>query len=229
MAAVTLLYRELLSPAPRRRRAANKSPALRARDAARAVGSGRHDPDLGRAVSVGIWRYTVSGVDGEHRPVYFLDRSAGKRRRGTRLDARALRRRCALPSRAGDAARRRHGRRARSAWPRPRRHVPHERGSLRATRACVARAPTGERERTTDHDDLALVRRRCVFTTHTPVPAGHDCFGLDLAHDVLGAEYVTALRALDLADGDVLNMSTSRCAPHASPMPSRSSTARCRG
>jgi starch phosphorylase len=50
------------------------------------------------------------------------------------------------------------------------------------------------------------VRERCVFTTHTPVPAGHDCFGLDLAHDVLGGEYVATLRALNLAEYDVLNM-----------------------
>jgi starch phosphorylase len=30
------------------------------------------------------------------------------------------------------------------------------------------------------------VRSRCVFTTHTPVPAGHDRFGWDLVHRVLG-------------------------------------------
>lgn len=30
------------------------------------------------------------------------------------------------------------------------------------------------------------IRPRCVFTTHTPVPAGHDQFSLDLVHRVLG-------------------------------------------
>jgi starch phosphorylase len=30
------------------------------------------------------------------------------------------------------------------------------------------------------------IRRMCVFTTHTPVPAGHDQFSYDLAQDVLG-------------------------------------------
>ncbi|MDB5028593.1 MAG: alpha-glucan phosphorylase, partial [Candidatus Eremiobacteraeota bacterium] len=57
-----------------------------------------------------------------------------------------------------------------------------------------------------DREDLARVRRRCVFTTHTPVPAGHDCFSLDLAAEVLGPDKVATLRTLDLVDGDVLNM-----------------------
>ena len=37
-------------------------------------------------------------------------------------------------------------------------------------------------------DDAMLhaVRRKCVFTTHTPVPAGHDQFSLEMARKVLG-------------------------------------------
>ena len=31
------------------------------------------------------------------------------------------------------------------------------------------------------------VREKCVFTTHTPVPAGHDKFAYDMAQAVLGA------------------------------------------
>lgn len=34
--------------------------------------------------------------------------------------------------------------------------------------------------------DLAAVRQRCIFTTHTPVPAGHDQFSLSLLSRVLG-------------------------------------------
>jgi starch phosphorylase len=33
-------------------------------------------------------------------------------------------------------------------------------------------------------EDIAPVRERCVFTTHTPVPAGHDQFSLDLVSRV---------------------------------------------
>ena len=36
------------------------------------------------------------------------------------------------------------------------------------------------------HDDVEAVRKVCVFTTHTPVPAGHDQFPVDLVHRVVG-------------------------------------------
>ena len=35
-------------------------------------------------------------------------------------------------------------------------------------------------------EDIETVREQCVFTTHTPVPAGHDQFPLDLVSRVLG-------------------------------------------
>ncbi|MEZ6150350.1 MAG: alpha-glucan family phosphorylase [Pirellulaceae bacterium] len=34
-------------------------------------------------------------------------------------------------------------------------------------------------------EDVQAVRKQCVFTTHTPVPAGHDRFGFDLVKQVL--------------------------------------------
>ncbi len=48
---------------------------------------------------------------------------------------------------------------------------------------------------------VASVRRRCVFTTHTPVPAGHDRFPLDLVERVLGPAACAWLRALGQRDG----------------------------
>ena len=39
---------------------------------------------------------------------------------------------------------------------------------------------------TPNHDDVEAVRRRCVFTTHTPIPAGHDQFPLEMVTRVLG-------------------------------------------
>jgi starch phosphorylase len=39
---------------------------------------------------------------------------------------------------------------------------------------------------TFDQDDIEEVRKSCVFTTHTPVPAGHDQFPIELAQQVLG-------------------------------------------
>ncbi len=37
-----------------------------------------------------------------------------------------------------------------------------------------------------NREDIERVRKRCVFTTHTPVPAGHDQFPLSLVARVLG-------------------------------------------
>jgi len=39
-----------------------------------------------------------------------------------------------------------------------------------------------------DLSDVAAVRRQCVFTTHTPVPAGHDRFPLEAVGRVLGCK-----------------------------------------
>jgi len=45
---------------------------------------------------------------------------------------------------------------------------------------------------------LRLTRALCVFTTHTPVPAGHDRFPLELARSVLGDRRVEILGDLGL-------------------------------
>jgi starch phosphorylase len=43
-------------------------------------------------------------------------------------------------------------------------------------------------------DDVSAVRRRCVFTTHTPVPAGHDKFSMETARRILGESPMFALQ-----------------------------------
>ncbi len=53
--------------------------------------------------------------------------------------------------------------------------------------------------------DLDSVRRRCVFTTHTPVPAGHDQFSLDLVSELLGQAEPFRQTTLFCHDG-LLNM-----------------------
>ena len=62
--------------------------------------------------------------------------------------------------------------------------------------------PSGE---VTDAD-LDDVEQRCVFTTHTPVPAGHDKFPSDMVRQVLGEERLALLeKAHGVAEGE-LNM-----------------------
>ena len=54
--------------------------------------------------------------------------------------------------------------------------------------------------------DMASVRGRCVFTTHTPVPAGHDRFPLELVRTVLGDAMAETIERLPCRDGELLNM-----------------------
>jgi len=54
--------------------------------------------------------------------------------------------------------------------------------------------------------DLEKVREKCVFTTHTPVPAGHDQFPLDLVNRVLEhSEAILEMRDVFCCEG-LLNM-----------------------
>jgi starch phosphorylase len=50
------------------------------------------------------------------------------------------------------------------------------------------------------------IRRRCVFTTHTPVPAGLDQFPHDLACRVLGEHIAQLLKEAGCCFGETLNM-----------------------
>lgn len=50
------------------------------------------------------------------------------------------------------------------------------------------------------------VRQRCVFTTHTPVPAGHDHFDEELVREALGDEAADRLDAHGCLEGGELNL-----------------------
>ena len=54
--------------------------------------------------------------------------------------------------------------------------------------------------------EVEAVRRQCVFTTHTPVPAGHDKFSWDLVRKVLPDEDVRLLKASNCCLDGELNM-----------------------
>ena len=53
---------------------------------------------------------------------------------------------------------------------------------------------------------MDAVRMRCVFTTHTPVPAGQDQFSADLVRSVLGDPAASLLLASDGSVDGALNM-----------------------
>ncbi len=54
-------------------------------------------------------------------------------------------------------------------------------------------------------DDIEAVRRQCVFTTHTPVAAGHDQFPIELVHQVFGSHDAFAIENVFCCD-KTLNM-----------------------
>jgi starch phosphorylase len=55
-------------------------------------------------------------------------------------------------------------------------------------------------------DHIEAVRAKCVFTTHTPVPAGLDKFPMDMVRQVIGEHKVLELENEICCDPDVLNM-----------------------
>ena len=54
--------------------------------------------------------------------------------------------------------------------------------------------------------DIDGVRGMCIFTTHTPVPAGHDQFPRSLVGQVLGRDELALLNEADVWESDALNM-----------------------
>jgi starch phosphorylase len=54
--------------------------------------------------------------------------------------------------------------------------------------------------------DAEAVRKRCVFTTHTPVPAGHDVFGTDQMYSILGHERASCIERFGALHNGLMNM-----------------------
>jgi glycogen phosphorylase len=209
MAGVTLLYRDgYFRQQLDASGAQHEEPqSWRPADALEPLGAVVTLPISGREVAVGAWRYRVEGVDGDHVPVYFLDTDRPENDEAARNLTRALyggdaRYRLEQETLLGlgtVAMLRALGHENVATY-----HM-NEGHSALLILALLERQRAGAHGLPT-HDDLASVRERCVFTTHTPVPAGHDCFGFDLVRDVLGEHAAATLHALDLADEGVLNM-----------------------
>src|SRR5690606_12753618 len=54
--------------------------------------------------------------------------------------------------------------------------------------------------------DIEEVRKHCVFTTHTPVPAGHDQFDRGMVYRFAGERVAALLEGAGAYTGDMLNM-----------------------
>jgi starch phosphorylase len=59
---------------------------------------------------------------------------------------------------------------------------------------------------TASEQDVEAIRSQCIFTTHTPVPAGHDQFPRTLMRQVLGEERAKVLEVTQCCPEGALNM-----------------------
>jgi starch phosphorylase len=146
----------------------------------------------GRKVSLQAWRYLVKGVGGAVVPVYLLDTDLPENDPYDRGLSGSLyggddRYRLCQEVVLGIGGCR---------MLRALGHDQIERYHMNEGHSALLALELAERERERapsppTMDELrARVRQHCVFTTHTPVAAGHDYFPLPLVQEVIGAEQV---------------------------------------
>ncbi len=160
-----------------------------------------------RPVQIAIWRYQVKGITGEVVPVYFLDTELSENSEFDRelthyLYGRDDRYRLCqevVLGMGGVRALRELGYHEIERF-----HMNEGHASLLTLELLESRLSSLGRK-SPEAEDIDAVKERCVFTTHTPVPAGHDQFSLQLARQVLGNRTIFEMPNLACYDG-VLNM-----------------------
>ena len=162
----------------------------------------------GRQVQVQAWRYLVLGEAGYSVPVYFLDTCLPE---NTPLeqsltdhlyggDSRYRLCQEAILGFGGLALLRALGYRDIKAY-----HM-NEGHSAFVTLALLEEQTWGQGLHTVNDAHREIVSQRCVFTTHTPLPMGHDEFPLDLVREVLGDERTNFLIATGCCANGALDM-----------------------
>ena len=162
----------------------------------------------GRHVHVRAWRYLVRGVGGHSVPVYLLDTDCPENSAWDRTLTDTLYggdRRYRLCQEAvlgigGIRLLRRQGYTNVTIF-----HMNEGHAALLTLALLEERLGSSDLGAATEKD-LEEVRRQCVFTTHTPVPAGHDQFTRDMMRQVLGPERAAALNVTHCCPDEVLNM-----------------------
>jgi starch phosphorylase len=162
----------------------------------------------GRTVHVRAWRYTVNGFTGHEVPVYLLDTKLGENSEYDQTltdklyggDGRYRLCQEVVLGMGGAALLRQLGFDGEV-------HYHLNEGHSALLTLCLLQWQLEQRSGfTPEEDDLEQVRRRVIFTTHTPVPAGHDRFPLALVKDVLGESQYALLQSAELLDENELNM-----------------------
>jgi alpha-glucan phosphorylases len=144
----------------------------------------------GRTVHVRAWRYTIRGVSGHQVPVYLLDTQLPENDEWDRTltdelyggDSRYRLCQEGVLGMGGAAI-------LRSLNIDGGINYHLNEGHSALLTLCLLQWQLEERSGfTPEEDDLEQVRRRVIFTTHTPVPAGHDKFPLDMVKSVLARD-----------------------------------------
>jgi starch phosphorylase len=163
----------------------------------------------GRQVVVRAWEYVIEGAAGGQVPVYLLDTDLHENNDNDRAltdhlyggDRRYRLKQEAILGIGGIRMLRALGRKGFHTY-----HLNEGHSSLLCLALLEERAGArGVAYATTKQEDA--VRELCVFTTHTPVPAGHDRFEPSLVEEVLGHGFATAVQGRGTEEGGVLNMS----------------------
>jgi len=162
----------------------------------------------GRTVEVRAWKYTVRGVSGEIVPVYLLD---------TDLPANSPQDRSLTDHLYGGDERYRLSQEIVLGFGgmemlRKLGHTDIEIYHMNEGHSALLALGLLERRLAQSFagrvkkGDIDGVRRKCIFTTHTPVPAGHDQFPRKLVEEVLSSEYIALLNESEAWHGAALNM-----------------------
>jgi len=162
----------------------------------------------GRRVQVGAWRYVVQGVNGHVVPVYLLDTAIAENSPWDQTltdhlyggDDRYRLCQEAVLGIGGVAMLKALRHREVETY-----HMNEGHSALLALALLEERTRQGGLRAAT-RSDLEAVRLQCVFTTHTPVPAGHDNFPLELVKRVLGQDRAAALAEAECCPGGILTM-----------------------
>lgn len=170
----------------------------------------------GRPVRVRAWRYTIRGVTDHEVPVFLLDTALPENSEYDRHLTDSLyggdtRYRLCQEIVLGIAGAKLV--QALGYTGNVQHHVNEGHAAL-LTLELLERELDGRKSSAVTVSDVEAVARQTIFTTHTPVPAGHDRFPAELAREVLGADRAGLLDAAGLWEGQELNMTylALRCA-----------------
>src|SRR4051812_9185204 len=161
----------------------------------------------GRTVTVRAWKYAVRGVTGFEVPVYLLDTQVPENSEwdqgltGSLYGGDTYYRLCQ------EVVLGMGGAKLLKALERPVELYHLNEGHSALLTLCLLEWQLDARPAfELDESDIDAVRRKCVFTTHTPVPAGHDKFPGDMTRAVVGEEQAALLEAAGCLDDGSLNM-----------------------